>query len=139
MTKARYIIGIDTGTHTGICVWDTEERQVRLLRCVKIHEAMRIVLCNYNPAEIFVRVEDARKRKWFGSGNTNARLQGAGSVKRDASIWDDFLRDLGVRYEMVAPKDNKTKLTAQQFNLLTKYDKRTNEHERDACMLVFGY
>ena len=68
-----------------------------------------------------------------------SKLQGVGSVKRDCTIWEDFLKDLNVSFEMVAPKRNVTKLTHEQFVRLTGYDKRTNEHNRDAAMLVFGF
>ena len=37
-----------------------------------------------------------------------------------------------------APKDNKTKLNADQFSRITKWEGRTNEHGRDAAMLIFG-
>lgn len=67
------------------------------------------------------------------------RLQGVGSVKRDAAIWDDYLAGLGADYEMVEPKRNVTKLTQDGFKNITGYGKRTNEHERDAAMLVYGY
>jgi len=66
------------------------------------------------------------------------RREGAGYVKAHAAIWDDFLKDLGVDYEMVAPKNNKTKVSAPYFKSLTGYQKPTNEHGRDACMLVYG-
>ena len=67
------------------------------------------------------------------------KLQGVGSVKRDATIWEDFLKDLGVKFEMVAPKMNVTKLTQETFKRYTGWKKLTNEHGRDAAMLVFGY
>ena len=66
------------------------------------------------------------------------RLQGVGSVKRDASIWEGFLSDLGVWFEMVAPKRNVTKISHESFVNITKWKGRTNEHKRDAAMLVFG-
>lgn len=37
-----------------------------------------------------------------------------------------------------APKNNRTKLTAEQFNRLTGWTARTNEHSRDAAMLIWG-
>ena len=67
------------------------------------------------------------------------RLQGVGSVKRDASIWEAFLKDLGIEYEMVAPKRNVTKLTQERFKAITGWGKRTNEHSRDAAMLIYGF
>lgn len=87
--------------------------------------------------DIFVRFEDARKRKWFGAKGVEA-LQGAGSVKRDATVWQDFLQDLCIPYEAVAPKNNKTKITADYFRKVTGWEGRTSEHARDAAMLVFG-
>lgn len=98
--------------------------------------------------EVVVRVEDPRQRTWFGTERMSReqerkKLQGVGSVKRDASIWDDFLSDLcktkrNVKYEMVAPKRNVTKLTGESFKAITGWQSRTNEHNRDAAMLVYG-
>lgn len=94
---------------------------------------------------LIVRVEDARQRKWFGhdewktAEERKKKLQGVGSVKRDSSIWDDFLADLGVEYQMVPPRYNVTKLTQEQFQAMTGWKKRTNEHKRDAAMLVYGF
>ena len=67
------------------------------------------------------------------------KLQGVGSVKRDASIWEDYLTDLGIEFEMVAPKRNVTKLSQDRFKAMTGWKNRTNEHGRDAAMLVFGF
>jgi len=141
-------IGIDTGTETGIAVWNSRTESLVLVSSVKIHQAMEMV-CKYkNMAErdgdkLLVRVEDPRQRTWFGTERMSReterkRLQGVGSVKRDASIWDDYLRDLGVSYEMVPPKWNYTKMSQEAFKNLTKWEPRTNEHGRDAAMLVFG-
>jgi len=134
-------IGIDAGTKTGFAAWDNRLKKFLQITTLQIHEAMRIV-SDYKDHNIYVRVEDARKRTWYGKMSREqerSKLQGVGSVKRDCSIWDDFLKDLGVRYEMVEPKRNVTKLSHEQFVNLTGYDKRTNEHSRDAAMLVFGF
>jgi hypothetical protein len=49
-----------------------------------------------------------------------------------------FLKDLGVPFEMVAPKGGKTKLSVQTFQKITGYTQRTSEHARDAAMLVYS-
>ena len=94
--------------------------------------------------KLIIRVEDARQRKWFEKkysrkGEEENVLQGAGSIKRDAKIWDDYLADLGVEYQMVPPKGGMTKYTSERFKALTGWKKPTNEHNRDAAMLVFGF
>lgn len=142
--KYTYYIGIDCGVNTGICVWDSARKKMQYLNSLPIHKAMDEVKYwqRYSVDKIFVRVEDARLRKWVPHEKNEkaerGRREGAGSVKRDAKIWEDFLNDIGIPYELVAPKDNKTKVDAEYFKKLTGYDKRTNDHERDAGMLVVG-
>jgi hypothetical protein len=142
--RYKYYIGIDCGVKTGMCVWSAFDKRIRHISTVKIHQAMAGVKFWHdgNPKEIFVRVEDARKRTWVpwqeNEKAERGKREGAGSVKRDAIIWEDFLEELGVDFEMVAPKDNKTKLTAEAFKAVTRYDGTTSEHARDAAMLVFG-
>lgn len=136
--RHEHYIGIDSGTNTGFAVWSAEERKFLKVETVKIHTAMEFVKYWKEAGRNFkVRVEDARQRKWFGKAGRET-LQGAGSIKRDATIWEDYLKDLGVEFEMVAPKNNKTKMTADSFKRTTKWEGKTNEHSRDAGMLVFG-
>ncbi|MDR1762774.1 MAG: hypothetical protein LBR64_02285 [Dysgonamonadaceae bacterium] len=159
--KYDYIIGIDTGTNTGVAVWDTAGKRFIEIRCEKIHKAFNLVH-NYHHerGKILVRVEDARQRKWFGNAG-RSQLQGAGSIKRDATIWNDFLDDLGCDFEMVAPKNNTTKLPPDTFRritgvtILTEREAKKKgynypnafvvnhttdkEHCIDAAMLVYGY
>lgn len=137
------LIGIDTGVHTGFAVYDTDLKALESVKEYTIHRAMDIVKQLYDEGkDIKVRFEDARKRTWFGhhtAEEDRARLQGAGSVKRDCQIWEDYLTDLRIPFEMVAPKNNATKLTAEQFRRITGYEGKTNEHGRDAAMLVYGF
>lgn len=134
----RYIIGVDPGVNTGISVWDKTEKKFSYVGCVKIHMAMQIIMDWVSNRSALVRVEDARKRLWFGSSGRE-QLQGAGSIKRDCLIWEDYLKHIGADYEMVAPKNNKTKLDADKFRKITGWTERTNEHARDAGMLVYGF
>lgn len=137
MKQYKYYIGIDSGKNTGFAVWNKAEKRLEIVETILIHQAMQKVL-EFDKKEVLVRVEDARLRKWFGK-DSSLKQQGAGSIKRDATIWEDFLKDLGYDFEMVAPKNNKTKLSSVQFEKLTKWDKRTSEHSRDATMLIFNY
>jgi hypothetical protein len=135
------IIGIDTGTNTGLAVWNKEVKTLDYVATVKIHEAMNYVkgfIDRYGIEKVYIRVEDARQRKWFGNSGRE-QLQGAGSIKRDAVIWEDFLKDLGADFEMVAPKNNKTKLTDEYFKQITGWKGRTSNHARDAVFLCYGY
>src|SRR5580765_684237 len=91
--------------------------------------------------DILVRIEDARLRKWIPQEKDIqqriGRAKGAGSVSRDAKIWEDFLTDLNIDFELVPPKKGMTKYNAASFNRLTKYEGKTSSHARDAALLVF--
>lgn len=89
------------------------------------------------PKHISVRFEDARQRRWYGKAGKE-QLQGAGSIKRDCTIWEDFLKDYGIPFQAIAPRHNRTKLNKLKFAAITGYKGQSSEHARDAAMLVFG-
>ena len=130
-----YRIGIDTGTITGYAIM----KDGKLIRIGQggIHEAMDMVRAIMMTAvSLHVVVEDARLRKWFGN-NSEAKKQGAGSIKRDCKIWDDYLKWLEVSYEMKHPIRGGTKLTPEMFERLTGFKTKKGEsHARDAAMLI---
>ena len=128
-------IGIDPGVNTGIAVYDMETKGIISVNTVDIHIAMNRISGNKELIKL-VRFEDARLRKYITGGRE--KLQGAGSIKRDCKIWEDYLTWLGIPFQMVAPKDNRTKLKADRFEVITGYLHSTNEHGRDAAMLVYG-
>ncbi len=139
--KADYYIGIDPGVTTGVAVWDSKNALFLSIGSMSILDAIDEVsslLLLYDSSKVLIRIEDARKRKWFGHAGVE-RLQGAGSIKRDCSIWEEFVTKRNIKHQFVAPANIRTKLNQVQFSNLTKYTKQTNEHSRDAAMLVFGY
>lgn len=137
-------IGIDPGTHTGFAVWDDREQKFIEMETMSIHRAIAAVMeyrykTQVMHEELMVIFEDARQRTWFGRDkNTNAKLQGAGSIKRDCSIWEDFLKDYSIPFRAVPPMKGGTKLTSGYFKMLSGWEGKTSNHARDAAMLVIG-
>ena len=137
------VVGIDPGLHTGLAVWDTTSRQFLEIRCSGIVDAMRYLGELQAERQIgLVVFEDARKRKWIPRQNSvsefQGRAMGAGSVKRDCSIWEEWCREYKIDFVAPPPRKGMTKLTDAYFQGITGWDRRTNEHGRDAAMLVFG-
>lgn len=134
-----YYIGIDTGVNTGMAIYHKGEF-LDIITTDIISALDRIREMSESGLEVKVYIEDARLRKYFGRESrekVEAKKQGAGSVKRDSKIWDDTLTNLGIEHYMISPKDNSTKMRAEYFKLITGYKGKTNEHNRDAAMLVF--
>ena len=133
-------IGIDTGTHTGIAVWNSEENKFIDIKTLMLHQALQMVItmCQiWKRENVMVLFEDARQRKWFGRNSEEKKI-GAGYVKRDAVIWEQFCTDYGIAFRALPPAKGATKLGADYFKRLTGWSKRTSEHARDAAMIVFG-
>lgn len=143
MSKQKIAIGIDPGTKTGFSVLDIASGTFIEVSTLRIDQALFKAVEYMQTHDCFFIVEDARKRRWFkDSGMTererNGLRQGAGSVKRDSSIWEDFLKARGAIFEMIPPKKGTTKYDAAYFKRLTGWEKITSEHGRDAGMKVWG-
>ena len=136
--KYEFVIGIDPGVTTGYAVWCTTEKKLIIvsssIRC-EIEDRIKSIS---EKSKILVRFEDARMRTWFGQSGRE-KLQGAGSIKRDSQLWEEWLTYYNIPFQKVAPKNNKTKISSSLFKSLTKFNNPTNEHSRDAAMLVFQY
>lgn len=141
----KYYIGIDCGVNTGIGIWSREKKCLVMVGTMTIMEAINYVhrFVSQDKGSVLVRVEDPRLRKWIPRQKTEkaerGRNRGAGSVMRDCQIWEEFLTDEGIPFELVPPKNNKTKVKADYFKKLTGWTGLTNEHGRDAAMLVCRY
>lgn len=134
------LIGIDVGTNTGVAVMtDGVLTHVATTSIIGAMETVKehIDYAKTHNIALKIYIEDARLRTWFGD-NANAKKQGAGSVKRDSAIWEEFCVHYEADFTLVAPQHNKTKITADQFKRITGWQKRTSNHARDAVMLIWG-
>lgn len=146
---SKVLIGVDTGVHTGFAVAFDQGKggQLHQVESLTITIAMSKVLelaGEHGKENLMLFIEDARLRTWFGNADARQAKSGAGtregvgSVKRDAQIWEQWCLEQGLKYKMIHPAANKTKTDAKYFLKLTGWAKRTNEHARDAAMLIFG-
>jgi len=134
----RYYIGLDPGTNTGYAVYDRSIKQMTVVKTVKIHQAMTAVLSLFkqcNEFEMLVVVEDARQVEYYIHED---KLEGTASVNRDSQIWHDYLTEHKIPFMMVRPNPKITKLPARVVRAASGWTEPTNEHNRDAVMLVTG-
>lgn len=129
------LIGIDCGVKTGFALAKKGQRDLVRVESMTITKAMAEVL-KISCDGVVVFIEDARLRTWFTGGKEKA--QGAGSIKRDCGIWEQFCIEQGIPFKLVHPANNNTKLKSDDFNRITGWRGVTNEHARDAAMLVFA-
>lgn len=130
------LIGIDPGTQTGLSAYDPDKQELIFVKSGSLIE-MYHELMEWEEVVGRIRIEDARKRKWFGN-RSKFKQQGAGSIKRDCKIWEEICQFHELPYEMVHPVRGGTKMNAEVFEKITGWEGQTNEHKRDSAMLVFG-
>lgn len=135
--KYDLIIGIDPGTTTGYAVWNVKNKNFEFVKSGKILDVMRRLEVYAVFGKNLFMIENPNLRKWYGS-NSNSKLQGAGSIKRDFSIWLEWFEYNGADFRELNPKNINTKIDSDQFKKITGWAEKTNNHSRDAAMMVFG-
>lgn len=137
-----YVIGIDPGVDTGVAVLSLNLGVIEDIFSMKIHVAMDYVdSCIDNS---LIVVEDARLwngyRRGITSSEMRSRQMGAGSVKRDCTIWEEFLADNEAFYQLLPPSAKGRKISHAEFKMFTGWSGgTTNQHKRDAAMLIHQY
>jgi len=144
MSKYDIIIGIDPGVKTGIAIFDCEERKLIGCDTKKIHQALQWVssLSGMYQGRILIRIENAKtwvKFKRTSRATADSKLKGAGSIRRDCTIWEDYCNDMKIPYELVPLGKVRMKMDAGEFQAMTGWKKLTSSHARDAGCLVWDY
>lgn len=140
--KIEYAVGIDPGVETGVALKNLKTGEIEELQSMMIHAAFDYVDSFRDNALIVV--EDARlwngRKKGITLEEMKSKEQGAGSVKRDCIAWEDFLKDDDFFFKMVPPKAKGRKKSHAEFKMITGWNQgTTNQHKRDAAMLIYGY
>jgi hypothetical protein len=137
---AKITIGIDPGRNTGYAVYNHGERNLSTLETLKIHQAFERILYLNETCSVDVVIENPNLWTYFkDSKEARAKLQGAGSIKRDYSAWIDFLEDYSIPYKSVRPDKTRNKLATDinLFQKITGYKEKCSQHARVAAMLVW--
>lgn len=152
-TPDRYdfALGIDPGTHTGVALAlpDPEARGYRWaeLHTLPLHRALALVQeqvlqldRDTHTTRGLVVVEDARQI----SGPSFQKL-GAGSIRRDCTVWQELLDELsqeveGLEVRYVKPtRSTLRKLNFEQLAMYTGCNLKGSQHARDAVGVLFPY
>jgi hypothetical protein len=160
-TESRYrlAVGIDPGTRTGLAVAtpDSDPDAIRMppvgyrwqeIQTLQLHHALvyvrKLVLEAHQDPEatgsVLVVVEDARQI----GGPAHQKL-GAGSVRRDSAIWEEFLQDLArevpeLEFRFVRPSvRGLRKLDSRTLQAYTGCVISGSQHARDAVGLLFPH
>lgn len=143
--KKEVYIGIDPGIVSGLAVWHHNEngKYFQYIAGCKLFELFtHLELYSAVKEFVFVRIENPNTWRPFRTSNpeeNQAKIMGAGAVKQTFKHIIEYLDFLGYEYVEVKIQGTKKKVKAPEFIKITGWQKPTNEHGRDAAMLVYDY
>lgn len=151
------LIGVDPGSITGVCVWNPEREKILDMQSMSHIKFMEWVVTGKEVYDMVVAIENPNlnqpvfmtkeeKDLIQGCGDFPAkdialrillrRAQNIGMNKQIAKTLMEFMESKGISFVPIRPF--RKKMDAEQFRNLTKWEGRTNQHNRDAAILVFG-
>lgn len=142
MNKPRFLIGIDPGANTGFALYDRELGELVQVTSYPHELAKGQTDELLNDAEVIsygveVYVEDARQARGYFAKFPERKI-GAGMVQQKCADWEYWLTSRGALFHMVPPRKGATKWQSHRFKMATGWGHRSNEHGRDAAMLIWG-
>lgn len=142
MIEKRYIVGIDAGSHTGICIYNPKSKTIIQIHSTDFFGAFTFLKtldrAKYNivvevPAAFVYRRNDGEK-----GAIRDKMCFLMGGNRREGQLMAIGCRILGFTVEEVLPVRAK-KWDAAQLKRELGYSGKTNEHTRDAARLAFYY
>lgn len=150
MGKTRHIfIGIDAGVHCGFAVWDGASKCFLEVSTLSFWDCIESLKQNAdfwapNGDKMTVVIEDVTQNKltFYRHDTTHKGMEkisrNVGGVMAYTSLIMEWCERQGVEMIKSRPgKKSMTKMKAEAFKNLTKWEKKTSEHSRDAALLVF--
>lgn len=135
------VIGIDPGVNTGVAVY--EDGSLVHLETIQPME-YPMLLSSYAMEPLFICFEDSRLQShvWIPSqskGVAASISRKIGMVDAMCFMLEGLCLQYGVAFFKVSPKQKGIKVDAELFKKLTRWDKRSNQHERDAAMVAWQF
>jgi hypothetical protein len=133
------ILGIDPGAHTGVA--RIEDGQLVSLQTIAPHEIER-TLREAAPDRVIFEDSRLQSHTWTRGKSIAATAKMArnvGQVDAWCSLITAVCGELGIPAHGISPAGKGSKLDADQFERITGWTGRSNQHERDGAMVAWPY
>lgn len=132
-------MGIDPGQHTGLAMF--RAGRLSALETIQPHELPGAIKALMPDRVVF---EDSRLQShvWTSVPSKAAALKMArniGQIDAWCTLITAVCADLGIAAHGISPAGKGGKLNAAEFERLTGWVGRSNEHERDAAVVAWKY
>lgn len=133
----RQVIGLDPGVNTGVALYVNGKLvSLRTIQPIDIQDCIKE---SFSELIVF---EDSRLQSavWVPSKNkavANNIARKIGQVDALCSLIEETCSRYDIKFMRVSPKAKGGKMNAEDFNGLTGWSARSNQHERDAAMVAW--
>jgi hypothetical protein len=139
-SKHRFAIGIDPGIECGFAIFDRVEKKLIACKSMELWELFES-LQQWKDNGIQVYIENPST--WLKFRKTTDKeaaqaLQGAGAVKQSFKHITQYLDHLCIVYVTTKLQGTLKKVGKDKFALYTKWKGNSNQHGRDAALMVFN-
>lgn len=133
------ILGLDPGANTGVATFiNGALTNLRTVEPSEIANAIRLA----NPQRVIFEDSRLQSHTWTQAKTRAAALKMARNVG-EIDAWCKLIvsvcADLGIASHGISPKGKGAKLDAQQFEAVTGWCWKSNQHERDAAMVAWQF
>jgi hypothetical protein len=120
-----------------------EDGELALLQTIEPHQ-IGLILSQYQIEPLFVAFEDSRLQShvWLPSQSKGVAANIArkiGMVDAWCYMIERYCEAWDIAYMRISPKAKGEKLNAQDFNRITHWEGKSNQHERDAAMVAWQF
>lgn len=144
LKNEKVLIGIDCDVdRSGVCVYLNKS-------CFQLHNLVffqlydKLLELKSNPSldiEVFIEAGWLNKSNWHKVANGSAAINANIGLRTGANHEVgrkivEMCQYLGLKHHLIKP--TKSKVNAETFKSITKYQGRTNQEQRDSALLVFG-
>lgn len=135
------VIGLDPGVNTGMAVY--EDGELVSLQTIEPHQ-IGLILSQYQVEPLFLVFEDSRLQShvWLPSQSKGVAANIArkvGMVDAWCYLIERVCEQHDIAYMRISPKAKGGKIDAELFKKVTRWDKRSNQHERDAAIVAWHF
>lgn len=141
MLKNSILIGIDPDTEKSGVAVKSSELSLYNMSFFELYDYLVSAKTNFENIEIYVEcgfLNGGNRHKVFsGSLALNSKIgERVGANHEIAKKICEMCEHLEIKFTQVRP--TKTKTNSDYFKKITGYEKRTNQEQRDACLLIWG-
>lgn len=137
----RVILGIDPGVHTGIAKFINGDLvELFTIKPHQIAETLRYAM----PSLVLFEDSRLQSHAWNAHSKANksvalATARSLGQVDALCGLITAICEEMSIPCHGISPAAKGMKRGAENFEAVTGWSKRSNQHERDAAMVAWHY